>query len=91
MPILGSAVALVVVGAIALVFYPRVARWFGPKESSVGVSVASPTATVPIWVCRSVDGVALLPITVVFGVNLRKGRSPPGFSVFICYTRYNQG
>lgn len=59
-PVLGSAVALVVIGAIALVFYPRVSRWFGPEKASVAARTASPIARVTVWVCRSIQGVALL-------------------------------
>jgi hypothetical protein len=59
-PVLGSAVAVVVIGAIGLVFYPRISRWFGPDRESVSAVAASPTAKVPVWVCRSVEGVALL-------------------------------
>ena len=59
-PILGSAVALVVIGAIGLVFYPRISRWFGPGQSSVTGQAESPNTRVPVWVCRSVEGVALI-------------------------------
>lgn len=59
-PILGSAVALVVIGAIGLVFYPRISRWFGPERSSVTAHGESPNTRVPVWVCRSVEGVALI-------------------------------
>jgi hypothetical protein len=48
------------IGAIGLVFYPRISRWFGPDHESVASIAASPTAKVPVWVCRTVDGVALL-------------------------------
>lgn len=59
-PILGSAVALVVVGAIGLFFYPRISRWFGPARPSVASVSSSPATKVPVWICRSVEGVALL-------------------------------
>ena len=59
-PILGSLVALVVIGAIGLIFYPRIKRWLGPEKASIGGSFLAPDAAVPVWVCRSVEGVALL-------------------------------
>lgn len=59
-PILGSAVALVVIGAVGLVIYPRVSRWFGPERASVAGVRPDPSARVPVWVCRSQKGVALL-------------------------------
>jgi len=59
-PILGSAVFVVVVGAIGLVFYPRISRWFGPTESSVTGRGQEPEDAVPIWVCRGVEGVAMV-------------------------------
>ncbi|MHC4959777.1 MAG: hypothetical protein ACYTGN_15550 [Planctomycetota bacterium] len=59
-PILASAVGLVVVGAIGLVFYPRVARMLGPDRAQIRGVRPSPASTIPVWVCRSVEGVALL-------------------------------
>ena len=59
-PLLGLAVALVVVGAFGVVFYPRVMRWLGPREASVVGRPLSPTATVPVWISRTEDGVALV-------------------------------
>lgn len=59
-PILGSAVAVVVLGAIVLVFVPRISRWFGPDEAFVTGETLSPASRVPVWVCRGVEGVALL-------------------------------
>ena len=59
-PILGAAVALVVLGAVGLVFYPRISRWFGPEKTSVSGARPLPNGRVAVWVCRSVPGVALL-------------------------------
>ena len=59
-PILASSVAFVVVGAIVLVFYPRVRDLIGPdKDSVVGVR-ASAQVGIPIWLCQSEEGVALM-------------------------------
>ena len=58
-PILGSAVFVVVILAIGL-FYPRVAKWFGPDQPSVTVRGDEPEERVPVWICRSIDGVAIL-------------------------------
>jgi hypothetical protein len=59
-PLLALAVVLVVVGAFGVVFYPRVVRWLGPHEESVVGEPPSPTATVPVWIGRTGDGVALV-------------------------------
>ena len=59
-PVLGSAVAVVVIGVVGLVFVPRISRWFGPGQDSVVARPPSPAAVVPVWVCRSHEGVALL-------------------------------
>jgi len=59
-PILGSAVAAVVLGALLFVFYPRVSRWVSGDGPAVDAHPPSPDASVPVWVCRSVEGVALL-------------------------------
>ena len=59
-PLLALAVALVVVGAFGVVFYPRIVRWLGPHEASVVGQPPSPTATVPVWISRTEDGVALV-------------------------------
>jgi hypothetical protein len=59
-PLLGLAVTIVVVGAFGVVFYPRIARWLGPHEESVVGEPPSPTATVPVWISRTSDGVALV-------------------------------
>ena len=59
-PILASSVAFVVVGAIVLVFYPRVRDLIGPEQDSVVGTRASEQVGVPVWICRSEEGVALL-------------------------------
>ena len=59
-PILGSAVALVVIGAAAFIFYPALSRFFGPGQPAVAREQASPSAIVPVWVCRAESGVALM-------------------------------
>ena len=59
-PLLGLAVALVVLGAFGVVFYPRVVRGLGPHEASVVGEPPSPTATVPVWISHTEDGVALM-------------------------------
>ncbi len=59
-PLLGLAVAFVVVGAFGVVFYPRVVRWLGPHVESVVGEPPSPTATVPVWISRTQNGVALV-------------------------------
>ncbi|MHC4547442.1 MAG: hypothetical protein ACYTEZ_01585 [Planctomycetota bacterium] len=59
-PLLAAAVAVVVVGAIGLIFYPRLSRWLGPDRAFVVGAPPSPTATVPVWICRTEDGVALM-------------------------------
>jgi hypothetical protein len=59
-PILGSAVSLVVLGAILLVFYPRVSAWFEKDEGAVVLSLPAPGEVVPLWTCSPRPGVALL-------------------------------
>lgn len=59
-PVLGSAVALVVIGVVGLVFVPRISRWFGPGQDSVVARPPSPAAAVPVWICRTHEGVALI-------------------------------
>lgn len=59
-PILASSVAFVVVGATVLVFYPRVRDLIGPEMDSVVGVRTSEQIGVPVWLCRSEDGVALL-------------------------------
>jgi hypothetical protein len=59
-PLLATAVSLVLVGAIFFVFYPRLSRWLGPSKASVVGEAPEPDDAVPVWVCRDVPGVALL-------------------------------
>jgi len=59
-PLLGVAVSIVVAGAIGLVFIPRVARWLDADRDPIVGARPSPTATVPVWVSRTADGVALM-------------------------------
>ncbi|MHC4449558.1 MAG: hypothetical protein ACYS0E_05350 [Planctomycetota bacterium] len=59
-PILGSAVSLVVLGAILLVFYPRVSSWFAQDEAAVIQPLVDLEEEVPLWKCTSTDGVAML-------------------------------
>jgi hypothetical protein len=59
-PILGSAVSLVVLGAILLVFYPRVSAWFEQDEGAITLSRPAPEEPVPLWTCSPRPGVALL-------------------------------
>jgi hypothetical protein len=59
-PILGSAVSLVVLGAVLLVFYPRVSSWFAQDDAAVIQPLVDLEAEVPLWKCTSSDGVAML-------------------------------
>ncbi len=60
-PLLGSAVAAVVVGAILFVFYPRLERWIERREGAAIADVLpARDAPVGVWVCRTVEGAALL-------------------------------
>lgn len=59
LPLLGAAVSLILV-ASAIHFYPYFARRLASPRPPVTGAVASPDDAVPVWVCRSVDGVALL-------------------------------
>ncbi|MHC4953371.1 MAG: hypothetical protein ACYTGZ_05730 [Planctomycetota bacterium] len=59
-PILASAVALVCLGAILLVFYPRVRSLVAEGRGAVVRSVPPEGGRVPLWVCRSEKGVAIL-------------------------------
>jgi hypothetical protein len=59
-PLLATAVSLVLAGAVGLVLYPRFARWLGPGEGAVHATAPSPGDPVPVWICRRVPGVALL-------------------------------
>lgn len=59
-PILGSAVALVVAAAITLHFYPRISRWIEVRSRESVDPPPPPDDRVPVWVCRPEEGVALL-------------------------------
>jgi hypothetical protein len=59
-PILGSAVSLVVLGAILLVFYPRVSSWFDQDEAAVIQPLVELDESVPLWTCAARKGVAML-------------------------------
>jgi hypothetical protein len=59
-PVLGAAVAAVVTGAVLFVFYPRVERALRGDGACVPLLPQPRDARVPVWVCRSVEGVALL-------------------------------
>jgi hypothetical protein len=59
-PLLATAVSLVLIGAVGLVLYPRFARWLGPEEGAVHGTMPGPDDPVPVWICRGVEGVALL-------------------------------
>ena len=59
-PVLGIVVSIVVIGTIGFIFVPRVSAWIGGGEESVVAPQPSPLAAVPVWVCRTEDGVALL-------------------------------
>jgi hypothetical protein len=65
-PILGSAVSLVVIGAILLVFVPRVSDWFEERSDSVVKALPDPDRAIPLWTCESQPGVAMLiePLTL---------------------------
>jgi hypothetical protein len=60
LPLLGSAVSIVVIAAIAVVFYPAAKRWFGADDVAVIGHPLSPSARVPVWIARADDGVALV-------------------------------
>jgi len=59
-PILGSAVTLVCLGAVLLVFYPRISMLMADRQGGVVHAVPPDDAVLPLWVCRTEDGVALL-------------------------------
>lgn len=60
MPLLGSAVTLLVIGAILFVFYPAFEQWRARDSIAVVGHPPAPGETVPVWVCREVEGVALI-------------------------------
>lgn len=59
-PILGSAVAVVVIGAIAVIFYPRVSAWLEVHRPSVVGTPPAPDEQVPVWLGESEAGVAFV-------------------------------
>lgn len=59
-PILASAVAAVVLGSIVFVFYPRVADWIASQGEGVRGGHVSRETKIPVWICRSEEGVALM-------------------------------
>jgi len=59
LPLLATAVSLVLAASI-FHFYPRVSRWIGSDVPAVVGEREAPDGAVPVWVCRSVEGVALL-------------------------------
>lgn len=59
-PILGSAVALLVIFTVGFIFYPRVAHWLEVRSSPAIERNGERERSVPVWVCRSEEGVALM-------------------------------
>ncbi len=59
-PILGTAVTVLVIGAAIFVFYPAYRQWSARDAVAVVGHPPSPTEAVPVWVCRTEPGVALL-------------------------------
>lgn len=79
-PVLAAAVSALVVGSVALVFYPRLRDLIGPEAESVVGAVPDPEGPVPVWVCHAEPGVALMiepvlddPTAVELGRALRDG------------------
>jgi hypothetical protein len=58
-PILATAVSIVVLGSVVLVFYPKLSGVLGGRGEAVE-RPPEPTANVHVWACRSVEGAALL-------------------------------
>ena len=58
-PILATAVSIVVLGSVVLVFYPKLSSVLAGHGEAVARPPA-PTANVHVWACRSVTGAALL-------------------------------
>ncbi|MDH3591494.1 MAG: hypothetical protein OER88_06430 [Planctomycetota bacterium] len=58
-PILGSAVSIVVVASIVFVFYPRLARFWDDEDRPVVTAPIDGAASVPVWIARA-DGVVLV-------------------------------
>ena len=65
-PILGAAVSLVVVGAVLLVFVPKVSSWFAEDNGGVVVPVPDRAEAIPFWASTSVPGVGMViePLTL---------------------------
>ncbi len=65
-PILGSAVSLVVIGAILLVFVPRVSDWFEERADTVVEPLPDAAQAIPLWTAVPQAGVAMLiePLTL---------------------------
>lgn len=65
-PILGSAVALVVLGAVLVVFAPRVSEWLEERVDTVVSPLPDATQPIPLWTCDAEPGVAMLiePLTL---------------------------
>jgi hypothetical protein len=59
LPLLATAVSLVLVASV-FHFYPRISQWVGPGVDSVSGEHEAGEVAVPVWVCRSVEGVGLL-------------------------------
>jgi len=59
LPLLAVAVSFVLAAAV-FHFYPRVSRWLGSDVPAVVGEFQPPDEAVPVWVCRSVEGVGLL-------------------------------
>jgi hypothetical protein len=59
-PILGSAVALLFVFTVGFIFYPRVAHWIQVRASPALERNGDRERSVPVWLCRSEQGVALI-------------------------------
>lgn len=58
-PILATAVSIVVLGSVVLVFYPKLSGVLGGRGEALERPPA-PTANVHVWACRSVTGAAIL-------------------------------
>lgn len=59
-PVLGVAVSIVMIAAVGFIFYPRISHWLAPSRDSVVGAPPSPTTAVPVWVCGTEKGVALM-------------------------------
>lgn len=70
-PVLASSVAFVVLGAVVLVFYPRISDLVGPERDSVVGTSPAPDVQIPIWVCNPEEGVALMLAPLVDAKGLK--------------------